>query len=60
MSKQATQNQKQEDPPVRPQVYISVLVIMVIIVLMYMGQWDWVLAAFLGLLIGNGLSALRK
>ena len=49
-----------EDPPVRPQVYISVLLILVIIVLMYMGQWDWVLAVFIGLVVGNGLTGLRQ
>ena len=49
-----------EDPPVRPQVYISVILIIVIIVLMYMGQWDWVLAVFIGLVVGNGLTGLRR
>jgi len=49
-----------QDPPVRPQVYVSVLIIMVIIVLMYMGQWDWVLAVFIGLIIGNGLTGLTR
>jgi hypothetical protein len=50
--------QAKEDPPVRPQLYISVMVVMLMIVLAYMGQWDWVLAAFIGLLVGNGLSTL--
>lgn len=36
------------------------IVILVIIVLMYMGQWDWVLAVFIGLLVGNGLTGLRR
>ena len=44
----------------RPQLYISVMLVMVMIVLAYMGQWDWVLAVFVGLLVGNGLTALRK
>jgi hypothetical protein len=48
------------DPPVRPQVYISVMVVMLMLVLAFMGQWDWVLAVFLGLLLGNGLTALVK
>ena len=51
---------KQADPPVRPQVYVSVLVVMLMLVLAFMGQWDWVLAVFLGLLLGNGLTALVK
>ena len=48
------------DPPVRPQVYVSVMVVMLMLVLAFMGQWDWVLAVFLGLLLGNGLTALVK
>lgn len=48
------------DPPVRPQLYISVVLVMVMIVLAYMGQWDWVFAVFIGLLVGNGLTALSK
>ena len=47
------------DPPVRPQVYISVMVVMLMLVLAFMGQWDWVVAVFLGLLVGNGLTAFR-
>ena len=52
--------QKQADPPVRPHVYVSVMVVMLMLVLAFMGQWDWVLAVFLGLLLGNGLTALVK
>jgi hypothetical protein len=52
--------QEREDPPIRPQLYVSVLLIMLMIVLAYMGQWDWVLALFIGLLMGNGLNALKK
>ena len=51
---------KEEDPPIRPQLYVSVMVVMLILVLMFMGQWDWVLAAFIALLLGNGLSALWR
>jgi hypothetical protein len=51
--------QKKDDPPVRPQLYISVMILMGMLVLAYMHQWDWVLALFIGLLVGNGLSALR-
>jgi hypothetical protein len=49
-----------QDPPVRPQVYISVLLVMLMLVLAYMGQWDWVLAVLIGMLVGNGFSALRR
>jgi hypothetical protein len=55
---QARRKSKQ-DPPVRPQLYLSVMLVMVMIVLAYMGQWDWVLAVFIGLLLGNGLSTLK-
>jgi hypothetical protein len=51
---------KGKDPPVRPQLYISVILVMVMIILAYMGQWDWVLAVFIGMLVGNGFSAWRK
>ena len=60
MTTKNVSNQTNEDPPVRPQLYISVMLVMVMIVLAYMGQWDWVLAVFVGLLVGNGLTALRK
>jgi len=49
-----------EDPPVRPQLYLSVLLVMLMLVLAFMGQWDWVLAVFLGLLVGNGITTLRQ
>ena len=49
-----------EDPPVRPQLYLSVILVLLMIVLAYMGQWDWVLAVFIGLLMGNGLSSLKS
>ena len=54
-----TQSSK-EDPPVRPQLYISVMLVRVMLVLAFMGQWDWVLAVFIALLIGNGLTGLWR
>ena len=51
---------KDADPPVRPQLYVSVMLVMLILVLMFMGQWDWVLVVFIGLFLGNGLSALWR
>jgi hypothetical protein len=58
--RERTQSKGREDPPVRPQLYLSVMLVMLMIVLAYMGQWDWVVAVFIGLLLGNGLSTLRK
>jgi hypothetical protein len=49
-----------EDPPIRPQLYISVMLVMLMLVLAFMGQWDWVLAVFVALLVGNGLTTLWK
>jgi hypothetical protein len=51
-----TKNNK--DGPIRPRLYISVILVMLMLVLMVMGQWDWLLAVFLGFLLGNGLSSL--
>jgi hypothetical protein len=49
-----------QDPPVRPQLYVSVVLVMLMLVLAFMGQWDWVLAVFIALLIGNGLTAFWR
>jgi hypothetical protein len=35
------------------------MLVLLMVVLAYMGQWDWVLAVFVGLLLGNGLSTLK-
>jgi len=51
---------KVEDPPVRPQLYISVMLVGLMLILAFMGQWDWVVAVFIGLLIGNGLTGLKR
>ena len=56
--RQKTPNKGSQDPPIRPQLYLSVMLVMLMVVLAYMGQWDWVLALFIGLLLGNGLSTL--
>jgi hypothetical protein len=40
--------------------YLSVMLVMLMIVLAVMGQWDWVVAVFIGLLVGNGLSAFKR
>jgi hypothetical protein len=49
-----------EDPPVRPQLYVSVMLVMLMVVLAFMGQWDWVVAVLIALLIGNGLTAFWR
>jgi hypothetical protein len=49
-----------QDPPIRPQLYVSVLLVMLMVVLAYMGQWDWVLAVFIGMLVGNAFSVFRR
>jgi hypothetical protein len=60
MAKRQKSDNEQEDPPIRPQLYLSVLLVMAIIVLVFAGLWDWALAVFIGLLAGNMLSTFRK
>jgi hypothetical protein len=60
MAKRRKRENGQEDPPIRPQLYLSVLLVMIIVVLVFTGQWDWALAIFIGLLVGNMLSTFRK
>ena len=60
MNRKRQRDNGQEDPPIRPQLYLSVLLIMVIIVLVFTGQWDWALAVFIGMLVGNLLSGFGK
>jgi len=50
----------QNEESVRPQLYVSVMLVMLMIVLAFTGQWDWVFAVLIALLLGNGLSALVK
>lgn len=56
MAKKPLRDGQSDDPPVRPQLYVSVIIVMAMLVLMYMGLWEWVLVLFIGLLVGNGLS----
>ena len=60
MSRKGKGDDWRNDPPVRPQLYLSVLLIMVMIVLFFTGAWDWALAVFIGLLLGNMLSVFTK
>jgi hypothetical protein len=38
-----------------PHLWVSLMVIFVLLILMALGQWDFVLAGFIGLIVGNGL-----
>jgi hypothetical protein len=39
-----------------PRLWVSLMVIFVLLILMALGQWDFVLAGFIGLIVGNGLA----
>ncbi len=41
-----------------PRLWVSLMVILVLLILMALGQWDFVLAGFIGLIVGNGLANL--
>ncbi len=43
---------------VRPRFWLSLLLLLSLLVLAGLGQWDWVLAVVIGLFLGNGLSSL--
>jgi hypothetical protein len=58
--KRTMRKNAQRDPPIRPQLYLSVLLVMLMVVLAYMGQWDWVLAVFIGMLVGNAFSVFGR
>ena len=60
MNRKRGRENVKEDPPIRPQLYLSVLLVMVIIVLVFTGQWDWALAVFIGMLLGNMLGVFTK
>ena len=42
----------------RPRLWVSLMVVFVLLILMALGQWDFVLAGFIGLIVGNGLAGL--
>ena len=41
-----------------PRLWVSLLVVFILLILMALGQWDFVLAGFIGLIVGNGLANL--
>ncbi len=49
------QSQKQRG---RPRFWLSLLLLMLILVLVGVGQWDLVVAVFIGLVVGNAASFL--
>jgi len=41
-----------------PRLWVSLVVVFVLLILMALGQWDFVLAGLIGLIVGNGLANL--
>ena len=39
-----------------PRLWVSLMVIFVLLILMALGQWDFVVAGLIGLIVGNGLA----
>ena len=39
-----------------PRLWVSLMVIFILLILMALGQWDFALAGFIGLIVGNGLA----
>ena len=39
-----------------PRLWVSLMVVFVLLILMALGQWDFVLAGLIGLIVGNGLA----
>ena len=56
--KKVSRSKNRDEEAVRPQLYVSVMLVMLMIVLAFTGQWDWAFAVLIALLLGNGLSAL--
>jgi hypothetical protein len=55
-----SRSRRAEKPPDaerdHPRLWVSLMVIFVLLILMALGQWDFVIAGFIGLIVGNGLS----
>jgi dolichol kinase len=39
-----------------PHLWVSLMVVFVLLILMALGQWDFVVAGLIGLIVGNGLA----
>jgi hypothetical protein len=44
----------------RPRLWVSLMVIFILLILMALGQWDFVLAGLIGLIVGNGLAIFTE
>jgi hypothetical protein len=40
----------------RPRFWVTVLILLLLLIPVGMGQWDFVIAVLIGLIVGNGLS----
>ena len=55
--KKVHQPEKPPDPERdHPHLWVSLMVVFVLLILMALGQWDFVLAGLIGLIVGNGLA----
>ena len=43
----------------RPRFWITLLILLLLLIPVGLGQWDWVIAVVIGLVVGNGLAFLR-
>lgn len=56
-SEESQQTQKpSETGRDHPRLWVSLMVVFVLLILMALGQWDFALAGFIGLIVGNGLA----
>jgi len=53
-----TKKEQDHQSTIRPRLYISVMLVMLMIILLFLQQWDWLLAVLIGFLLGNGLASL--
>jgi hypothetical protein len=48
----------EDSPQGSLRLWVSLAIVFAIVFAMALGQWDWALAGFIGLVLGNGLRAL--
>ena len=44
----------------RPRFWVTLIILFLLLIPAGMGQWDVVIAIFIGLVVGNGLAFLRE
>jgi hypothetical protein len=44
----------------RPRFWVTLIILLLLLIPAGMGQWDVVIAIFIGLVVGNGLAFLRE